>query len=358
MESPASPFEETREVAVRLAASKLTPDQAAQADRDARQKSRHSGRRGRDIVSHRYRNLFLEEAGRLLGDDCFGLHLAIDTDPREFGVIYYVFAASETAHDALANLTRYMRIVNSAESFSIEDVALHVIIEGKPTPGIEGFGRHMFEYEDAVLIAALRALTGTQMAPVSMEFDHHRTSSTERFELFFGCPVSFGASSHRLTFSRKSLEAPFRTADPYLLKYIRTFCDEALQRRHTSSTPLRAQAEAATAELLPKGQAKVGNVAKALAMSTRTFTRRLAEEKTSYAILLDQLRRDLAMRYLEDMELELTQIAWLLGYSEASSFNHAFRRWTGASPKAARARQSNEQKVDGTAGSDEAKGST
>ncbi|MGO9357332.1 MAG: AraC family transcriptional regulator ligand-binding domain-containing protein [Xanthobacteraceae bacterium] len=344
MESPASPFVETREVAVRLAAPKLTPEQASKADRDARKKSRHNGRRGRDIVSHRYRNLFLEEAGRLLGDDCFGLHLAIDTDPREFGAIYYVFAASETAHEALANLTRYMRIVNSAESFSIEQAASQVTIEGKPTPGIEGFGRHMFEYEDAVLIAALRALTGTQMAPVLMEFDHHRTSSIDEFERFFGCPVRFGSSSHRLTFSAKSLEAPFRTADPYLLKFIRTFCEEALQRRRTSSTPLRAQAEEAVAELLPKGQAKVGNVAKALAMSTRTFNRRLAEEKTSYAILLDQLRRDLAMRYLEDMDLKLSQIAWLLGYTEVSSFNHAFRRWTGTSPKATRARQSSQQK--------------
>src|SRR5208283_3164391 len=115
----------------------------------------------------------------------------------------------------------------------------------------------MFEYEDALLIAALRALTGTHIAPVLMEFDHHRTSSIEEFECFFGCPVSFGSNSHRMTFSVESLEAPLRTADPYLLKYIRTFCEEALQRRLASSTPLRAQAEGVAAELLPKGKATV-----------------------------------------------------------------------------------------------------
>ena len=105
-------------------------------------------------------------------------------------------------------------------------------------------------------------------------------------------------------------------------------------------------AEGVVADLLPKGKATVPNVARALGMSTRTFTRRIADEGTSYAALLEQLRRDLAMRYLEDKGLELRQIAWLLGYSEVSSFNHAFHRWTGASPKVARSRLSNPNKID------------
>jgi AraC-like DNA-binding protein len=345
MEHPASPFEETREVAIRLAARKLTPEQASEAGRAAGGKSRHIEPMGRDIVSHRYCNLFLEEAGRLLGDDCFGLHLAIETEPREFGAIYYVYAASETARDAIKNLMRYMRIANPVEMFSLEEANGQVVIEGKPKSGVEGFGRHMFEYGDAVFLAALRTLTGERIAPLSMEFDHHRNSSIDEFERFFGCPVRFGADRHRMTFSTKSLEAPFRTADPYLLNFLRTVCEEALRRRDTSSTPLRAQAEGVVAELLPKGKATVPNVARALAMSTRTFTRRIAEEGTSYAALLDQLRRDLAMRYLENKDLELRQIAWLLGYSEVSSFNHAFHRWTGASPKVARSRLSNRDEI-------------
>jgi AraC-like DNA-binding protein len=336
VESPTSPFEEIREIAVHLAARKLTHEQAAEADREAREKSRHSGRRGRDLMSHRYRNLFLEEAARLLDDDCFGLHLAIDTDPREFGAIYYVFAASETAREGITNLVRYLRTASSAESYSLVKAPGQMVIVGRPTAGIEGFGQHMFEYEDVVLIAALRKLTGEQLSPVSMEYEHHRNSSIDQFERFFGCPVRFGGNGHRITFSEKSLEAPFRTADPYLLNFVRTLCEEALSRRETTSSPLCARAEGVVAELLPKGKATVANVAKALAMSRRTFSRRLADEGMSYATLLDQLRRDLAMRYLEDEDLELTQIAWLLGYSEVSSFNHAFRRWKGTNPRAAR----------------------
>jgi AraC-type DNA-binding domain-containing proteins len=78
--------------------------------------------------------------------------------------------------------------------------------------------------------------------------------------------------------------------------------------------------------MLSKGDAAVTNVAGALAMSTRSLGRRLKEEGTSYTAVLDELRRDLAMQYLEDTTFNVSQIAWLLGYSEVSSFNHAFNR--------------------------------
>jgi AraC-like DNA-binding protein len=71
-------------------------------------------------------------------------------------------------------------------------------------------------------------------------------------------------------------------------------------------------------------------------MSTRSLERRLNEEGTSYTIVLGELRRELAMQYLDDKTLGVGQIAWLLGYSEVSSFNHAFRRWTSSGPKAMR----------------------
>lgn len=80
MEEQRALFEETREAPVRLANQRLTPEQSQSAASLAQQKSRHAGARGRDLAS--YRHVFLEEAGRLLGDDCFGLHLAQETDPR------------------------------------------------------------------------------------------------------------------------------------------------------------------------------------------------------------------------------------------------------------------------------------
>jgi AraC-like DNA-binding protein len=88
--------------------------------------------------------------------------------------------------------------------------------------------------------------------------------------------------------------------------------------------------------LLPHGQAQRGHVAKRLAMSTRTLARRLADEGTTFEDVIDELRRSLAMQYIKTPSLSLSQMAWLLGYEGSASFNHAFRRWTGAPPSAAR----------------------
>jgi AraC-like DNA-binding protein len=338
MQDEAWPFEETREIAVRLAGARLSSEQARLADEQARREARLADPRGRDAASHRYRAAFLEQAAAIVGDPCFGLHLALETDPRQFGAIYYVFAASDTALDAVRNGVRYSRIVNSAETFSLDETDETLSIEGVPIEGLAGLGPQLSEWSDAILIEGLRDLTGVRLAPTSLSFVAQRRSGAAELEGFFGCPLRYGANRRRLTFAKDSLRAPIRTADPYLLRMVRKFCDEALQRRGADPAPLRARAEKIIVELLPRGKATVDNVAGALAMSPRTFARRLAEEKTSYAALVDDLRRDLAMRYLEDQNLELTQIAWLLGYSEVSSFNHAFRRWSHVSPKVVRAK--------------------
>jgi AraC-like DNA-binding protein len=110
----------------------------------------------------------------------------------------------------------------------------------------------------------------------------------------------------------------------------------AAKERTTAAETLRAAVESEVERLLPHGKAQAQTVAKALAVSVRTLSRRLADEGTTYAEVVDQLRRSLALQYLKDPSMSLSQIAWLLGYEGSTSFNHAFKRWTGRSPSVAR----------------------
>jgi AraC-like DNA-binding protein len=110
----------------------------------------------------------------------------------------------------------------------------------------------------------------------------------------------------------------------------------AAAERKTAAGTLRAAVESEVERLLPHGRAQAQTVAKALAVSVRTLSRRLAAEGTTYAEVVDQLRRSLALQYLKDPGMSLSQIGWLLGYEGSTSFNHAFRRWTGRSPSIAR----------------------
>ena len=88
----------------------------------------------------------------------------------------------------------------------------------------------------------------------------------------------------------------------------------------------------------PGAEYQAAAIAQHLSLSERSFRRRLAEEGTTFSDILDRVGNSLALRYLEDRRISLQQIAWLLGYSELSAFNHAFKRWSGTSPRSARQR--------------------
>ena len=102
------------------------------------------------------------------------------------------------------------------------------------------------------------------------------------------------------------------------------------KRRGLDAVPastIRTRVENAISSLLPHG--RVDDVALSLGMSKRTLARRLSDEKLNFTEVLQQLRRNLAVRYLDDPKLHISKIAWLLGFNEVSAFTHAFKRWTG-----------------------------
>jgi AraC-like DNA-binding protein len=141
-----------------------------------------------------------------------------------------------------------------------------------------------------------------------------------------------------LEFSNDALAVPLITADSKLVDALKPFCEMAANERNAATGTLRTAVENEVERLLPHGKAKAQTVAKALALSVRTLSRRLADEGTTFGEIVDQLRRSLALQYLKEPGMSLAQIAWLLGYEGSTSFNHAFRRWTGRSPFVARKR--------------------
>jgi AraC-like DNA-binding protein len=116
------------------------------------------------------------------------------------------------------------------------------------------------------------------------------------------------------------------------------YCEEALSRRPTNRGSFRAAVENAITPLLPHGKARTDEVARRLGVSQRTFARRLALEGLTFSDVLGSMKIDLAERYLADEGLSISQIAWLLGYQEVSALTHAFKRWTGKTPRQARSR--------------------
>ena len=279
---------------------------------------------------------FLEYSAEALDDSTLGLHLAEEGNPRDAGLLFYVGAAARNLGEALALVARYFRVADESVRMKLARQA-----EGfKVEITFVGLSRHLLrqqtEFGIAMLVKAMRAASGYDVRPTGVKFAHIRTGDVQEFRRFFGCVVEFGAPSDQLEFSNETFALPLITGDPILLDMLRRFCEEAARARKTPAGSHRASVENEVQRLLPQGRANAETVAKALALSARTLSRRLSEEGTTFAEVVDQLRRSLALQYLKDPGIASAQIAWLLGYKGQTSFNHAFRRWTGRSPSAAR----------------------
>jgi AraC-like DNA-binding protein len=272
---------------------------------------------------------FLERVSRALKDDWLGLTLAADFDLRETGMLYYVAASSQRFGDALKRLDRYERIANEALDLRIvkgPGCRIGLSYEGVP----RHLDRHLMESFAVALLRLCRQLVGRKIVPLSASFVHHRPDG-RKIQQFLGCDVSFGAYVDELRFDASVMDLPVVGYDPYLNDLMEKSCEEAIAARAYNISPFRTEVENTIAPLLPHAEAQAKTVAQRMNLSERTFARRLAAEGLSFGEILDQMRRDLAVRYLQE-NLRASDITWRLGFQQPSAFSHACRRWTGKSP--------------------------
>ena len=275
----------------------------------------------------------LDLAAKATENGCFGLDLAANEgDPRDNGLLAYTALSSKTLGEALKVVERYFHVLNEAIDVGVEFSPREVTVDYHLSYARLAAPRQAIEFGAANLVRSLRFLTNTRLSPGEVRFHHSRNHEIAKFERFFGCPVRFGTRHNSLTFSRRQLALPLATADKRLHGLLTGYCEEILANREDTSPDLRHRVERIIAKLLCRGEAGTEAVAHELGMSVRTLARRLGELRESFGQILDELRHDLALRYLRDPNLSLSQIAFLLGYSELSALSHAFKRWTKTTP--------------------------
>ena len=279
---------------------------------------------------------FLSLAADALQDDFLGFHLARDFNLREVGLFYYVLASSETLAEALHRVERYSGIVNEGISLQLR-VRNETRVIFSYVDVLRQSDRHQIEFWITALVRMCRQLTNCRLVPSRIRVVHHRGRTTSELSSFFGCEVEFGANADEVVFNESVKPMPIVSADPYLNKLLTRYCDDARAQRKVGRSTLRPSLENAIAPLLPHGKARAGEIARQLGMSQRTLVRRLLSEGLTFSGVLDELKTDLAKHYLKDQDMAISEIAWLLGYREVSAFTHAFKRWTGKTPRQARA---------------------
>lgn len=260
-----------------------------------------------------------------------GLAIGALVQPRHIGVLGYLVLASRNLGEAMRAYQRYERLfygVDIAETaMSGKDVEIRWP-RGEPPLG------HL---ADSVAIAALVTFLRRQIdlapPPSRIAFVNPPVGAAEHqsYERFFGCPVQFADSHTRVCFPAHYLNLPMPHADPGL----RALLDrqaQALLLALPDSDGFDRALQQVTLKLLPDGAVSLPLAARGLNLSVRTLQRRLDARGLTWQQLLDRMREQLARQYLADRALTLGDIALLLGFSEQSAFNRAFRRWTGETP--------------------------
>jgi len=275
---------------------------------------------------------FLDLLADTLSDEFLGVHLAERIDLRELGLLYYVLASSKTLGDALRAGSRYSAINNEGIQITYResDRKMSIVFRYIGVPRLND--RHQIEFFVVTLLRICRQLTGRHVSPVAIKLMHRRTQLPARLKSLFGCKVVFGSDIDEVAYRQPFRDTPIVDADPYLNSLLVKYCEEALANRRIGSGTWRLRVENAIAPLLPHGRAELAEVAHRLGISQRTLARRLASEGQTFGEILNGLRFDLAKRYLQEHDLQISKVAWLLGYQETSAFYHAFKRWTGKTP--------------------------
>jgi AraC-like DNA-binding protein len=281
-------------------------------------------------VAAQYR--FLELAAAEANDQLLGLHVAAEMDIRAIGILFYLTGSSRTVSEALKNLARYSRTTNEALVVEISQQKDEVVLAIRQVQEIDEPHLQFFELLALWFIRTLHKETNRDFTLLRATFTHARNADLREVHRLLRCPVDFGQGVDSWVLPKRVMDLPIVSGDSQLLQILTAHADDLLAERH-SVTGLQSMVTNQLASLLPRGESRAAVVARQLGMSPRSFTRHLAEEGTTFGEILERLRQRLAARYLADDRMSVQQIAWLLGYSEVGAFNHAYKRWTGTTPR-------------------------
>lgn len=276
---------------------------------------------------------FYESGARLTGDDAFGLHMGERVEPELFDVLGYAVINSPTFGEAINRLIRYHSIWSDGAVYNLDISGTQARLTYEYLDGVIDGRRHDREMTLSILVSFARRGTGVDWTPRELSFQHSKPQSISEHERIFRSPLHFGRPVNELIFDSSLLALPMMKADPGLCLILDRHAQELLARRPRVGGLVNQVRQLLGEAFDTGGDPKVETIAQQMGISLRTLQRRLKEEGTSHQDLLDEMRRELSRRYLQEPKLAICEVAYLLGFSEPSAFHRAFRRWTGVTPK-------------------------
>jgi len=290
-----------------------------------------------NLISFTARGRLLRHCVDATGCPHFGLLVGQQGGLHSLGLVGLLAKNSVDVATALQSLVGFFSAHSRGSVTRLEiDGDLAQLSFSVHQPDVEAVDQ-MCDGAVAMMLNMMRTLCGPGWRPIEARFEHRRPEDVRPFRRFFAAPLQFDTERSALVFSADWLQLRLPDTDAELVRLLHRQLD-ALQSEHAGDFPEQVRRVLATALLT--GHAGADQVAALFAMHSRTLNRRLQAFGVSFQDLVDEGRFAIARRMLEHGSLDVSEIAAALDYADASAFTRAFRRWSGTTPAAWRARQS------------------
>jgi len=279
-----------------------------------------------------------DEAAQLTGDPSFGLHLATNFPRGTYGIVEFIARSSATVREGWERIAELSRVMSPQVSVTITErtgeVSFDHAIPGRPLV----YGRHGNEFFVPAVLLQTRGLIGPDFVPTRAWFAHPAHDQVDELARTLGTTqITFSAGSNGVALPKALLDRPVPSADPPLLSTLTHAATRALE----TDPPARSFVEMVRADVgsrMEGGAATLEATAQAFHMSPRTLQRRLGDEGTTFANIVDAVREELARAWVAEGKLGLGEVTFRLGYADVPAFVRAFKRWTKMTPTSYRER--------------------
>lgn len=282
-------------------------------------------------LPHEIMRLIWDRAAQLTQDPAVPLRAAARLKPQALHALGYGLMAVSSLDEACRLMHRQFHVISTAAAMQIETTASHYAITSVCEPAVNDEGFEMFL---AVVVEMFALLQPDRVRPVRVTLRRPVTSRAvcERYNSFFGVQCEFSAPQNSIVFHRRDMMAPLNSGNPTIRALAEKLTSEYLET--FGSGEFRTVVRSQILGLLQSGGASEDAVARSLNMSSSSLARRLRAEGVNYRQLLHETQKSLALQYLEDGDLSISEIGFRLGFEDLSSLSRSFRRWTGVSPRA------------------------
>ena len=275
----------------------------------------------------------MAEAVEQSGDPFFSLKEAKYLLPSHLGPLGFAWLASTSLRSGFQRVQRYIKVLHENLQVTLNDNEEALVV----TFNLDAPSANLYQRDIgylAFITRMCRFTNGDQWNPLRVTVAHPQPPDQSYFYTMFRCPVDFEAEENSLHIDLKQADKQLTGSN----KQLAQLNDHIVVRylAHLSRKDIVNRVKAAILDGLGEGAATESSIADAMNTSIRNLNRKLSNEGTSFKTLLMEIRRELAGQYISDSTLTLTEISFLLGFSEVSSFSRAYRRWEGQSPSEAR----------------------